>query len=113
MGLCNGIPNEIYTGRRISWYTILITKSREVNESLTSKETNIANEDAFHNEVLNSSSSNVERVIIHDPTIFFIDLTMFESNHLDDYEEEQIASDNEDQNEDMDDDDQIDDDDLV
>ena len=55
----------------------------------------------------------MERVIIRDPTIFFIDLTMFESNHLDDYEEEQIASDNEDQNEDMDDDDQSDDDDLV
>lgn len=73
-----------------SWYTVLTTKRRQVDESVTNKEKNTSNEDAFQNESSNASSSHVERVIVRDPTNFFIDLTMFENNHsMQDYEEEQ------------------------
>lgn len=102
------------TNPKSSWYTVLTTKSRQVDESVTSKEKNTINDDAFQNEVSNASSSHVERVIVRDPTNFFIDLTMFESNHfMDDYEEEQNRSDNENQNENMNDHEQSDNDDLT
>ncbi|XP_074322753.1 uncharacterized protein LOC141659723 [Apium graveolens] len=97
-----------------SWYTILTTKSRQVDESVTSREENIFNDDAFQNEESNASSSHVERVVVDDPINFFIDLTMFENNHfVDDYEEEQNARNKENQNEDMNIDDGSDNDDLT
>ena len=68
--------HQVYYARNItnmksSWYTVLTTKRREVNEVVLSINKDTSNDDIFQNEVSNASSSHVERVIVHDPSIFF------------------------------------------
>ncbi|KAL8106648.1 hypothetical protein AgCh_023416 [Apium graveolens] len=57
---------------------------------MKSKRNFTSSEDALQNEVSNASSSRVEPVMIHDPSIFFIDLRFVENdNSTDEYNEEQ------------------------
>ncbi|XP_074341900.1 uncharacterized protein LOC141679297 [Apium graveolens] len=73
-----------------SWYTVLTTKRRLVNESVSTQERNKIDDDALQNEVSNASSSHVKRVIVRDPSYFFIDLRMFENDYsMDDNGEEE------------------------
>ncbi|KAK1393864.1 hypothetical protein POM88_012920 [Heracleum sosnowskyi] len=49
---------------------------------IPSTEKDSSNDDFLQNEVSNSSSSHVERVVIHDGSIFFIDLRNFENDYF-------------------------------
>ncbi|KAL8156242.1 hypothetical protein AgCh_001369 [Apium graveolens] len=77
-----------------SWYTVLTTKSRQVDESVSTKENLKINNDALQNEVSNTSSSHVERVTIHDPLNFFIDLRIFENDYSIDHDDEEESKKN-------------------
>ena len=66
------------TNPKSSWYNVLPTKSRQINEIVSSTGKNTSEDDVLQNEVSNASSSHVERVTIHDPSNFFIDLRNFE-----------------------------------
>lgn len=96
-----------------SWYTVLTTKSRQVDESVSTKEKTKINDDALQNEVSNASTSHVERIIVRDPSNFFVDLRMFENDYsIDNNDEEEKQRDTE--VEDVDEDDELsDNDDLV
>ncbi|XP_074324381.1 uncharacterized protein LOC141661296 [Apium graveolens] len=97
-----------------SWYTVLTTKRRLVDESVSIQEKTGMNDDALQNEVSNASSSHVERVIIRDPSNFFVDLRMFENDYSVDYNnEEESERDKEDEEEDEDEDKNEDEDDLT
>ncbi|KAK1401830.1 hypothetical protein POM88_001435 [Heracleum sosnowskyi] len=65
------------------WYTVVTTKNPPLNESTSSPE------DALQQEESNASSSHVEPVVIDDPENFFIDLTNIGTNyeHVHDDEE--------------------------
>ncbi|KAL8157439.1 hypothetical protein AgCh_002222 [Apium graveolens] len=92
-----------------SWYTILTTKSRQVNEFIPSTEDDTFDDDDFQNDVSNASSSQVD-----DPSNFFIDLRSFEDDYSihEDIEQQndQDMSDDEENKSDDDDDDDDDDD---
>ena len=77
------------TNVKSSWYTVLTTKSRQVNEIVSSTE----RDDIFQNEMSNASSSHVERVVIRDPSNFFIDLRNFENDYSVDEDNEQQTRD--------------------
>lgn len=86
------------TNPKSSWYTVLTTKSRQVNENVASKERVTSFDDALQNDTSNASSSHVERVIIREPSNFFIYLRMFEndfSNHEYNEEKEKEKDDDE------------------
>ena len=74
------------------------------------KEKTTTNNDVFQNEVSNASSSHVERIVVHDPSFFFIDLRMFENDHSMNYNDEDG---DEDVDEDEDEDEKCDDDELI
>ncbi|XP_074326945.1 uncharacterized protein LOC141664886 [Apium graveolens] len=99
-----------------SWYTVLTTKRRLVDESVSTQERNKIDDDALQNEVANASSSHVERVIVRDPSNFFIDLRMFENDYsMDDngeeenkkYEEDEDEDSNENENDELSDNDDL------
>ncbi|KAK1383133.1 hypothetical protein POM88_020868 [Heracleum sosnowskyi] len=95
---------------------ILMTKSREVDESVSSKDKAIPYDDVFQNKKSNASSSHVERVIVRDPSNFFVDLRMFENDYSIDYNDEEANNkdeDDEDEVRDEDNDEQSDNDDLL
>ncbi|KAK1365448.1 hypothetical protein POM88_041009 [Heracleum sosnowskyi] len=57
--------------------------------------------DALQNEMSNASSSYVERVIVHGPSNFFVDLRMFENDYAIDYnDDEERRKDKNDEDED-------------
>ena len=83
-----------------SWYTVLTTKSRQVDETTSPKEEKGPDDDALQNAVSNVSSSHFESVIICDPSNFFIDLGMFENDFAKNYNvEDDGENDDEDESE--------------
>ncbi|KAK1361068.1 hypothetical protein POM88_045542 [Heracleum sosnowskyi] len=82
---------------------VLTTKSRQVDESVSTKGKTKINDDALQNEVSNASSSHIERVFIRDPSNFFVDLRIFKNDYSIDYnDEEENRKDKEDEDEDKD-----------
>ena len=72
---------------------------------MSTKEKTKIIDDAFQNEVSNASSSHVEKIIVRDPSNFFVDLRMFENDYSMDYnDDEEEEDEDEDEDEDENDD---------
>ena len=72
------VPN--ITNGKSPWYTVLKTKSRQVDDNTTYDDNETYKDVAFQNDMSNASSSHVDTVIIDDPSNFFIDLRVYEND---------------------------------
>lgn len=76
---------QIYYAPNIStpsspWYTVVTGKNPSSSPTTLNEKTSSL-DNAFQEEVSNTSSSHIEPIIIENPSNFFIDLTQFENNN--------------------------------